>query len=300
MNFLVERFNDSFSWITELKCKKEKKAQYINYFMNIPKCLHTEKFFNEIVNLPIRQQKYLLCIETRGSKEGTKKAKQIEGKKYCVGPLCILKNKEERYKEESEFIGSYCRDCKTYISLYDFGRIIQSLEDHSKTRVDNYPGNNEIGYVSPYIRLEVFYRLIEQNGICKITNEKMVDFTGYMDSNRPKHLNARQGLTDNLFLLVGDNHWSPDRIDATKGYYFENLQIVRRVVNECKGKIEGKSLNKLNDEYELINIISSMNLKNLSVFKDTLIFVLKLKSNNNDVIPTKLDQIKEKLNLLIG
>lgn len=287
MNFLVKRFNDSFSWITKLNSKKEKKDQYINFFMNIPEYLHDEKFFNAIVNLTIKQQKYLLCIETRGSVRGTKKAKKIEGKKYCVGPLCILKNKEERYKEESEFVQSYCRDCKTYISLYDFGRIIQSLEGHSKDKTNNYPDNKEIGYVSPYIRLEVFYRLLEQEGMCKITNEKMVDFTGYMDSNRPIYLNARTERTDNLFLLVGDNHWSPDRIDAQKGYYFENLQIVRRVVNECKGKIESKSLSELNDEIELINIISNMSLKNLTVFNDTLSFVSKFKSNKNDVVPIR-------------
>ncbi|MEX3746515.1 hypothetical protein [Lysinibacillus xylanilyticus] len=270
IDFLEKIYSDSFSWIEEEK----KTDEYREYFMKIPKYLHCEKFFNALAKLPIENQKYLLRIETRGSKKGVKKALPIEGKKFCKGELC-----RGKYQVKSEMNGSYCNECNLYIGLFSFKAIIENLKKHSCERAENQPNNSKVGYVSPYIGLEIYFKLVEQGGMCAITNEKMIDFTGFLDSNRPKNLNVGKVFSDDFFILAGENHWSPDRICKDDGYYFDNIQLVRRVVNECKGKLEKLSLKELTSESYLCNVISNMHLKMFSVFEETFRFVLVLKIN---------------------
>jgi hypothetical protein len=225
--------------------KREKKLEKlrenlgkIEGFSNKPKDIMDDfgyipsnpEFVSKLLTLDDDLLGFLFKIDNRGKKKGVHLNKEEDGERICVGTLCNGKRKTlEHFKDGV----TYCSNCKTYQDRYDIQTIFRSIKRRSKNRKKKYsndPAYENVGDISPCIRLEVFYKLWGNNFHCALSNKELEDFTG-LNKQRPKSIEKAAPLS------AGD-HWLVDRIDHRKGYTFDNIQIITRTLNDIKGKIE--------------------------------------------------------------
>jgi len=150
---------------------------------------------------------------------------QKEGTKYCSKcKLTLNISNFNKDKSNSTGLQTYCKDCQTentkkWASTEDgyLKKLYIDIVHNAKKRTKELKVNITIDDIK-----ELYEK---QKGLCAISGIKM---------------------TRDVYMVKGDNHIinkkniSVDRIDSTKGYEKDNIQLVGAIINRMKSDLTDK------------------------------------------------------------
>lgn len=169
--------------------------------------------------------KYGRCSECKKCRNEKRKKinnpRKTEGTKYCPGENCHCEKPVEQFNAEKSALDglqTYCKDCrheinKKWASTFDgyFKKLFHDIKHNAKKRAKK-------------LKIEITLNDIKdlynkQKGLCVFTGKKMTRL-------------AYQKKGDQHII----NNWniSVNRIDSTKGYTKDNIQLVCAIINRMK------------------------------------------------------------------